>query len=85
MSQVRLLLVDDEERFLATTRTLLEKREVHNIQTVTNGEDALAILRKDRISVVVLDVRMPGLDGMEVLSDRHTRSWVYLVARCAAL
>ncbi len=67
MSHVKLLLVDDEERFLATTRILLEKREVEQIQTATNGADALKILRKERIDVVVLDVKMPGMDGVEVL------------------
>ena len=67
MSHVRLLLVDDEERFLATTRILLEKRGVENIHTATNGSDALRILRNERIDVVVLDVKMPGMDGVEVL------------------
>lgn len=67
MSQVRLLLVDDEERFLATTRILLEKRGVDSIHTATNGADALEILRKERVDVVVLDVKMPGMDGVEVL------------------
>ncbi len=67
MSHVKLLLVDDEERFLSTTRILLEKRGVENIQTAANGPDALKILRKERIDVVVLDVKMPGMDGVEVL------------------
>jgi len=67
MSHVRLLLVDDEERFLATTRILLEKSDVKSIQTATNGGDALKILRKEPVDVVVLDVKMPGMDGVEVL------------------
>ena len=67
MSHVRLLLVDDEERFLSTTRILLEKRGVENVQAATNGADALKVLRKERIDVVVLDVKMPGMDGVEVL------------------
>jgi DNA-binding NtrC family response regulator len=67
MSHVKLLLVDDEERFLATTRILLGKRGVENIRTAANGADALKILRKERIDVVVLDVKMPGMDGVEVL------------------
>ena len=67
MSHVKLLLVDDEERFLSTTRILLEKRGVGNVQTATNGADALKIMRKERIDVVVLDVKMPGMDGVEVL------------------
>ena len=67
MSYVRLLLVDDEERFLATTQILLGKRGVENIHTATNGADALRILQKERVDVVVLDVKMPGMDGVEVL------------------
>ena len=67
MRHVRLMLVDDEERFLTTTRVLLEKRGVEDIQTATNGADALKILQKVRIDVVVLDVKMPGMDGVEVL------------------
>ena len=67
MSYLRLLLVDDEERFLSTTRILLEKRGVKNVQTATNGQDALKILKKGAVDVVVLDVKMPGMDGVEVL------------------
>lgn len=67
MSHERLLLADDEERFLSTTRILLGKRGVENVETATTGQDALKILRKGRIDVVVLDVKMPGMDGVEVL------------------
>lgn len=67
MSHVRLLIVDDEERFLATTRILLEKRGVTSLYTAMNGVDALRILQEERIDVVVLDVKMPGMDGVEVL------------------
>lgn len=66
MSKMRLLLVDDEERFLATTRILLEKRGVETF-TTTNGSDALALLDEKPIDVVILDVKMPGMDGVEVL------------------
>jgi len=66
MSKMRLLLVDDEERFLATTRILLEKRGVETL-TATNGSDALALLDEKPIDVVILDVKMPGMDGVEVL------------------
>jgi DNA-binding NtrC family response regulator len=64
---LRLLLVDDEERFLAVTRILLEKRGLQGIRTAANGADALRILQEERIDVVVLDVKMPGMDGVEVL------------------
>ena len=66
MAKIQLLLVDDEERFLSTTTLLLEKRGVETF-TSANGLDALAIIDKQRIDVVVLDVKMPGMDGVEVL------------------
>jgi len=66
MKTMHLLLVDDEKPFLETTSKLLERR---GIQTVTadNGVDALNVLDTRYIDVVILDVKMPGLDGVEVL------------------
>ena len=66
MSTIHLLLVDDEEQFLATTKVLLDKRGI-DTGTVTNGIDALKILDEQPVDVVVLDVKMPGIDGVEVL------------------
>ncbi len=66
MSNLHLLLVDDEERFLSTTKLLLVKRGV-DCFTATNGAEALKILEEHGIDVVILDVKMPGLDGVEVL------------------
>ena len=66
MATIQLLLVDDEERFLSTTKILLEKRGVATF-TATNGVDALKIMSEHRVDVVILDVKMPGIDGVEVL------------------
>jgi len=66
MSAVHLLLVDDEERFLTTTKALLDKREIETT-TATNGMDALKFMDEKHIDVVILDVKMPGMDGVEVL------------------
>ena len=63
---MHLLMVDDEERFLATTRTLLEKRGV-DVFTAISGPDALHILGEHRVDVVILDVKMAGMDGITVL------------------
>ena len=70
MANIHLLLVDDEERFLTTTKTLLEKRGVTTF-IASSGVDALKVMGEHRIDVVVLDVKMPGVDGVEVL--RHTK------------
>lgn len=66
MSAMQMLLVDDEERFLSTSRILLEKRGI-DVVTATNGPDALKILSDRRVDVVILDVKMPGMDGVAVL------------------
>ena len=72
MSATHLLLVDDEEQFLTTTKKLLDKRGIDTV-TCTNGFDALDILAQRRIDVVILDVKMPGLDGVEVLRKMKQR------------
>ncbi len=66
MGAINLLIVDDEERFLSTYKKLLERRGI-NTTTSTNGLEALDILKGAPIDVVLLDVKMPGIDGLEVL------------------
>lgn len=68
MSPANLLIVDDEERFLTTTGRLLEKHGM-SVFTCTNGFDALDVVKENRIDVVLLDVKMPGIDGIEVLQE----------------
>ena len=68
MNSFRALLVDDEEEFLKTLVKRLKKRNV-NAQGAGTGEEALMILDRNPVDVVVLDVRMPGMDGIEVLRE----------------
>ena len=68
MNSFRALLVDDEADFLKTLIKRLKKREV-NAEGAKNGEEALMILDRNPVDVVVLDVRMPGMDGIEVLRE----------------
>ncbi len=60
------LFVDDEVDFLDTVVKRIQKRNV-NAYGAKNGEEALALLKQRPMDVVVLDVRMPGMDGIEVL------------------
>jgi DNA-binding NtrC family response regulator len=66
MKKIKLLLVDDEENFV---KTLAERLEIRGLkpEVVLSGEEALEFMGKDIPDVVVLDLRMPGIDGMEVL------------------
>ena len=66
MEKLKIMLVDDEERYLKTTKRLLEKRG-YDVCTATNGMDALGRLKQQDIHVVILDVKMPVMDGNEVL------------------
>lgn len=61
-----ILLVDDEERLLSTTRKLFEKIGIEAL-TATSGREALGILSEREVDVVFLDIKMPGMDGMETL------------------
>jgi len=62
----RVLLVDDEEDFAST---LAERLRLRGIETrvATNGEQAVELILDDPPQVVVLDVMMPGMSGLEVL------------------
>jgi DNA-binding NtrC family response regulator len=63
----KVLLVDDEEPFVETLAKRLTKREL-NVLTAFSASEALEKLGKDsRIDVVILDVKMPGMDGIEAL------------------
>ena len=66
MNAVRVLLVDDETEFLETLIKRIRKRNV-DIMGVNSGEEALKTLARSQVDVVVLDVRMPGMDGIETL------------------
>lgn len=63
---MKILLVDDEERSLATIKKILTRRG-YNVVTANSGQDSLNMLHDFDIHVVILDVKMPGMDGMETL------------------
>lgn len=69
MSIAKILLVDDEVPFVETMIKRLTKREMEMVPA-HSGAEALAKLKEDpRIEVVILDVKMPGMDGIETLTE----------------
>ena len=68
MDSFRVLLVDDEEDFLSTVIKRLRKRDV-NAHGAGSGEEALQALEQNPVDVVLLDVKMPGMDGVQTLRE----------------
>jgi two-component system KDP operon response regulator KdpE len=69
---VRILAVDDEPQILRALRASLAARG-HEVTTAPNGETALDILATQQVDLVVLDLGLPGIDGVEVI--RRLRTW----------
>jgi len=66
--KARLLFVDDDETF----RGVLHRELVgfgHEVESFARAEDALEFLRADRVDVALLDLRMPGMDGLSLLRE----------------
>jgi DNA-binding response OmpR family regulator len=66
MKEMKVLLVDDEEEFVKTLSERIEMRDVKS-DVALNGEEALKSMDEDLPDVMVLDLKMPGIDGLEVL------------------
>ena len=60
------LLIDDEEQFLKVLEERLETRGL-KVNTATSGEDALTLVDDRNFDAIILDLAMPGIDGIETL------------------
>ena len=72
-NQIRLLIVDDEEEFLESIAKRLEMRDF-NVRTAARGAEAVEIARKEKFDIALLDLKMPGMDGkqvLEILKQEH--------------
>jgi DNA-binding NtrC family response regulator len=68
MTGNRVLLVDDEKSFVQTLGKRLTARGLR-VETAASGEEALEITKHQAFDVVVLDLAMPGIDGIETLKQ----------------
>jgi DNA-binding NtrC family response regulator len=69
MCYSKLLLVDDEQAFLSVMQKRLSRRGI-DVTAVNSGEEALTKIAETRdFDMVILDVQMPGLDGIQVLKE----------------
>lgn len=65
---IKVLLVDDEVEFVNTLGQRLKMRDLH-VDTVYDGHQALSFITKTEPDVIVLDLKMPGLYGIDVLRE----------------
>jgi CheY-like chemotaxis protein len=68
----RILVVDDEKNVRTTLADILNE-EGHEVVTAESGERALKLCNRSRFDVILLDVRMPGIDGLEALRAIRAR------------
>jgi len=66
MSEYRVLLVDDEAEFVEVLAERLRNRNL-DVTTAANGEEALLAAKERTFDAIVLDMAMPGMDGLETL------------------
>ena len=66
MKDMKVLLVDDEEEFVKALAERLQMRDLRS-DTVLDGEEALSYVEGQEPDVMVLDLKMPGINGMDVL------------------
>jgi len=66
MDEIHILVVDDEKVIRDGTERILSK-EGYEVTTVENGEQGLDCLRKSKFNILLLDLMMPGISGMEIL------------------
>jgi len=68
---IKILIVDDETKFCESLFNILKHRG-YQVMVATEGGEALRIIREEHPAVILLDIKMPGINGMEVL--RFTKS-----------
>jgi CheY-like chemotaxis protein len=66
MAPLRVLLIDDEEELVYTLAERLTLRGIE-VEGVTSGADAIGHVQEKKFDVVVLDMKMPGIGGLEVM------------------
>jgi len=78
MSTSTILIVDDEPQIRRVMRTTLSSNG-YTVIEARSGEEALEIMRKDRPELVLLDVNMPGIGGLEVCREIRDQSDVAII------
>jgi len=66
---MKILIVDDEEISLTSVRRILKWRGIRDVEVCDNGKDAIKRIKEENFDIVLLDLLMPEVDGMQVLES----------------
>jgi len=79
--KIRIVIVDDEERFLNTLAQRLRLRDF-DVSTYANGQDAVEAARRQEFDLAIVDLKMPGMTGeqvLEILKTEHPLTEVIIL------
>ncbi len=81
MSTPKILFVDDSKPFVQVFLDFIEKKgKIYGFITAANGREALEILEREKIEMIILDIQMPVMDGLQFLTELHNRSmWLPII------
>lgn len=77
----KVLVVDDEERIRRLIRMYLERDELE-VEEAENGAEALEMALENEYDVILLDIMMPEMDGIEVCEKIREKEHPYYYANC---
>jgi len=83
MKNVKILVVDDEENIRILFKEELED-EGYTVDVAANGEEAIAKVKKNHFDLIVLDIKMPGMDGITALNEIKNMNKNQPVILCSA-
>src|SRR5665213_235927 len=70
------ILIVEDEKLLNEAYEMVLKKEGHDVRTAFNGEEALTIFGEDKPELILLDLRMPKMDGVEFLKQLEKKGGV---------
>ena len=74
--KIKVIIIDDHTLFREGLQRLLVRHEIDVVSSVSNGEDGIKSIKKLEPDIVLLDLRMPNINGIDVLKNirEHNKS-----------
>ena len=83
MNDVKILVVDDEENIRFLFKEELEV-EGYSVEIAANGHEAIKKAKMTKYDVIVMDIKMPGMDGIQALNEIKNFNKEQMVILCSA-